>query len=37
MVSGIRQVFVNNLQNISWMDDETKKMALKKVKNRLTY
>ncbi|XP_027017774.1 neprilysin isoform X2 [Tachysurus fulvidraco] len=30
MIAGIREVFVNNLQDLSWMDDETKKAAKEK-------
>ncbi|KAK2847818.1 hypothetical protein Q7C36_009500 [Tachysurus vachellii] len=30
MIAGIREVFVNNLQDLSWMDDETKKAAEEK-------
>lgn len=31
MIAGIREVFVNNLQDLSWMDDETRKSAEEKV------
>lgn len=37
MVSGIREVFIDNLRHINWMDEETKALALKKVENVLQY
>lgn len=31
MIAGIREVFVSNLENLTWMDDETRKAATEKV------
>ena len=31
MVAGIRKVYVNDVATLSWMDPETKKIALAKV------
>lgn len=31
MIAGIREVFVNNLKDLVWMDDETRKAAEEKV------
>lgn len=31
MVQGIREQFLDNLNNVDWMDDETKKFAFKKI------
>lgn len=30
MIGGIREVFVSNLQDLAWMDDETRKAAEEK-------
>ncbi|KAB5574674.1 hypothetical protein PHYPO_G00211730 [Pangasianodon hypophthalmus] len=32
MIAGIREVFVSNLQDLAWMDDETKKAAEEKAR-----
>lgn len=33
MVHGIREVFLTDLENLDWMDEETKRKAKKKVCN----
>lgn len=32
MIAGIREVFVSNLKDLAWMDDETRKAAEEKVR-----
>lgn len=32
MIGNIREVFVSNLHNLTWMDEETKKAAEEKVR-----
>jgi predicted metalloendopeptidase len=37
MVAGIRDVYINNMETVSWMDPKTKRMAVKKVQRQYPY